>query len=68
MRETKNYWVIEPCPSSGILRKQKTERFGNWIYFRPQVRGDIYSVGSLKKSSPEDENKSSFRNVVFSSF
>jgi hypothetical protein len=30
---------------------QKTRRFGNWICFRPQVRGnDTYSVGSLRKS------------------
>jgi hypothetical protein len=25
-------------------------RFGNWICFRPQVRGDTYSVGSLRRS------------------
>jgi hypothetical protein len=31
--------------------KQKIRRFGNWICFRPQVRGkDTYSVGSFKKS------------------
>jgi hypothetical protein len=29
------------CPSSGILNTRaydKTQRFGNWICFRPQVR------------------------------
>jgi hypothetical protein len=29
---------------------KKTQRFGNWICFRPQVREDTYSVGSLRKS------------------
>jgi hypothetical protein len=35
--------------------------------FRPQVkRGeDTYSVGPLRKSSPGDGNRSSFRNIVF---
>jgi hypothetical protein len=30
-------------------RKQKTRRFGNWICFRPQVKGreDTHSVGPL---------------------
>jgi hypothetical protein len=26
--------------------EEKTRRFGNWMCFRPQVRGDTYSVGS----------------------
>jgi hypothetical protein len=30
-------------------KKEQTRRFGNWICFRPQVRGDTYSVGSLRK-------------------
>jgi hypothetical protein len=30
-----------------------TQRFGNWICFRPQVRENIYSVGSLRKSYPQ---------------
>jgi hypothetical protein len=29
---------------------RKTRRFGNRICFRPQVRGDTYSVGSLRES------------------
>jgi hypothetical protein len=40
-------------PDSKLIRrrkKEKTRRFGNWICFRPQVRGDTYSVGSLRKS------------------
>jgi hypothetical protein len=58
------YWVFGLCPSSGFfLNKWKTQRFENWICFRPQVREDTYSVGSLP--SPEDGNRSSFRNVVF---
>jgi hypothetical protein len=33
-----NYWVSGLCPSSGLLETSKTQRFGNWICFRPQVR------------------------------
>jgi hypothetical protein len=41
--------------TSSIVRnlknwKIKTRRFGNWICSRPQVRGDTYSVGFLRKS------------------
>jgi hypothetical protein len=35
---TRNYWVFWFCPSSGILKHQRTKRFENWIYFGPQVR------------------------------
>jgi hypothetical protein len=32
-------------------RNYKTQRFGNWICFRPQMKGeDTYLVGSLGKS------------------
>jgi hypothetical protein len=47
-------------PYSRLL---KTQRFGNWLCFRRQVREDTYSVGSLRKSYPQSH--SSFRNVVF---
>jgi hypothetical protein len=55
---TQRYWVFGLRPSSGFFlnKNEKTQRFGNWICFRPQVREDTYSVGSLR---------SSFRNVVF---
>jgi hypothetical protein len=33
-----NYWASRLCPSSGILDTRK-QRFGNWIYFCPQVKG-----------------------------
>jgi hypothetical protein len=35
---------------SRYYRVLKTQRFGNWICFRPQVREDTYSVRSLRKS------------------
>jgi hypothetical protein len=37
-------------------REQKTRRFGNWICFRPQVKGgeDTYSVGALRKRTVTD--------------
>jgi hypothetical protein len=49
---TQRYWVFGLCPSSGFFlnKNEKTRRFGNWICFRPQVREDTYSVGSLRKS------------------
>jgi hypothetical protein len=37
-------------PDSKLL---KTQRFGNWICFHPQVREDTYFVGSLRKSYPQ---------------
>jgi hypothetical protein len=48
----KRYWVFGLCPSSGFFlnNNEKTQRFGNWICFPPQVREDTYSVGSLRKS------------------
>jgi hypothetical protein len=36
---TQNYWVLGLCPSSVILETIK-QRFGKWICFRPQVRGE----------------------------
>jgi hypothetical protein len=48
---TQRYWVFGLCPSSGyFLNNNEKTRFGNWICFRPQVREDTYSVGSLRKS------------------
>jgi hypothetical protein len=35
------------------LKLLKTQCFGNWICFRPQVREDAYSVWSLRKSYPQ---------------
>jgi hypothetical protein len=58
-------------------RNYKTWRFGKWICFRPKVWGeDTYQLGSLDRANlnhgsrrlpptPEDGNRSSFRNVVF---
>jgi hypothetical protein len=45
----REYWVLELCPSSGILkdthpqsgilkRHKRIQSFGNGIYFHPQVR------------------------------
>jgi hypothetical protein len=60
-------------------RGLKTRRFGNWISFRPQMKEKTPSQLSRSErssldhwtrclpSSPEDKNRSSFRNVVFSS-
>jgi hypothetical protein len=44
---TQNYWGFGLYPSQ---EKEQTRHFGNWICFCPQVRGDTYSVGSLRKS------------------
>jgi hypothetical protein len=51
--------------------KQKTQRFGNWIWHRQNIACGEASfwffcrVGA-PPSSPEDGNRSSFRNVMFS--
>jgi hypothetical protein len=37
---TQNQWVYELCPSFGIINNYGTQRFGNWVCFRPQVRGE----------------------------
>jgi hypothetical protein len=49
---TQRYCVLGLCPSSGFFlnNNEKTQRFGNWICFRPQVREDTFSVGPLRKS------------------
>jgi hypothetical protein len=39
--DTQNHWDCGLCPSSGILRNCKTQRFGTWICFRLQVMGEI---------------------------
>jgi hypothetical protein len=62
-----------------ISTNQKTQRFGNGICFRPPAGGGTYSTKNQKlvfpqamfwhrlwKGKPEDVNRSSFRNVVFS--
>jgi hypothetical protein len=36
-----DYWVFGLSPSPGILKTQIRQRFGNWICFRPQVRGGV---------------------------
>jgi hypothetical protein len=59
--ETQNYWVFGLCPTFDILNNYRTQHFGNRICFRPQVREDTYSVGSLRKSSVKF--KASFDNV-----
>jgi hypothetical protein len=46
---TQSYWIFGLCPSSDFEITKKTQRFGNWICFRPQVREDAWSVGSLRK-------------------
>jgi hypothetical protein len=79
---TQSYWVCGLCPSCGILNNRKTQRFWNWISFRVQVRvgkhlpcwvqllRSALSKGSnrldVSVPSPEDGNRSNFRNAVFS--
>jgi hypothetical protein len=48
--ESLGFWTLSIVQNS---KYKETERFGNWICFRPQMRGggDIYSVGSRRKSS-----------------
>jgi hypothetical protein len=77
---TQNHWVFVLCPSSGILntRKQNVLETGSVCVFR---RGEAYTYPVLKLALckgpdtvdaslplPEDETRSSFRNVVFPSY
>jgi hypothetical protein len=42
------FWTFSIVRYSG---EQKTRCFGNWISFRPQVKGeDTYSAGPIRKS------------------
>jgi hypothetical protein len=53
--DIQDYWVFGLCPSSGILKNRRTQRFGNWISFHPQVRGRQESPTQL---GPLDWTKS----------
>jgi hypothetical protein len=64
---TQNYWSIVRYSRS------KVRPSGNWISFRPQVRWETPTLlGPLENATrshwTDDGNRSSFRNVVFSSF
>jgi hypothetical protein len=72
------------CSSSGILNSFEMQHFENWVCFCLQVRGGKHLLCWVKwlklalssgpkrvgvfLSSPEDGNRSSFRNVVLSSY
>jgi hypothetical protein len=43
-------FIHRPDFNSYKKKEEQTRRFGNWICFHPQVKGDTYSVGSLRKS------------------
>jgi hypothetical protein len=43
------FWTL-PIVRNSI--NKKTQRFENWICFRPQVRGGTYSIRNLRKSLP----------------
>jgi hypothetical protein len=50
---TQNYWgfdFIHRPDFNNYKKREQTRRLGNWICFRPQVKEDTYSVGSLRKS------------------
>jgi hypothetical protein len=37
---TQNYWVFGLFPHHHVFLGVETRRFGNWICFRPQVKGE----------------------------
>jgi hypothetical protein len=78
---TQNYWIFGLCPSSGILetRKHNVSETGSvsvlrWreetpILLGPLERANLnHWTSDVSSPSPEDGNRSSLRNVVFSSF
>jgi hypothetical protein len=49
---TQNYWGFGLYSLSNILETRK-QRFGNWICFRPQVRGKTHNQSvSLERANP----------------
>jgi hypothetical protein len=49
---SQNYQVFGLCPSSSVLKNLRTQRFGNWICFRPQVGGKTPSqLGTLERAN-----------------
>jgi hypothetical protein len=61
---TQNYWVFGPFPSSGILENKTFRKLDLFPSSGEGGGEDTYSVGP--PHSPEDGNRSSLRNVVFS--
>jgi hypothetical protein len=54
---TQNYWVFGLYPSSGILKHYKTQRFGNWICLRLQVKGETSTLlGPLERPNIDHWN------------
>jgi hypothetical protein len=51
--DIQDYCVFVLFPSAGILKNRRTQSFGNWICFRPQVRGQETSTqfGPLERAS-----------------
>jgi hypothetical protein len=51
--DIQDYWGFGLCPSSGILKNRRTQRFGKWICFRPQVSGQETptQLGPLERAS-----------------
>jgi hypothetical protein len=41
---TQNYWVFGLCLSSRYYKYYRAQRFGNWICFHPQVRGETHTL------------------------
>jgi hypothetical protein len=71
---TQDYWVSWTLPSSGILETRKhvsetgSADLNHWIQsLRLALSTGPTWVGVFTPLSPEDGNRSSFRNVVFSS-
>jgi hypothetical protein len=75
VHNTQNHRVSGLCPLSGIpkTRKHNVSETGRFFPTLRLGEPDTYSVGSLRNidvnsfPSPEGINKSSFRNIVFSS-
>jgi hypothetical protein len=77
---TQNHLGLDFVQSVRYCKNYKTQRFGNWICFRPQVSGRRYlqllklalskgpNGAGVFSPSPEDGNRFSFRNVAFPDF
>jgi hypothetical protein len=76
---SQNYWVFGLFPSSGILKTRKLDVSETGLFSSSGEGETPTLLGSLERAnlnhwtegfppSPEDGNRPSFRNVVFSSF
>jgi hypothetical protein len=50
--DTQNYWVLDVSIVRHSKKHERSQRFGNWICFHPQVRGETPTLlGPLERAN-----------------